>query len=242
MKLVNFMSRSNNNFDLIRLIAATCVIWDHSFLISSGATFGRPFVGYSVPLFGFISGLVICNSIFSRQKPLSFLISITTRLWIPLLLVTSFSAFVLGPMVSSIGAVEYFQLYFSDALKYVTRSAFFRPLMEIPTAFDTNRLHLINGNIWCISYFFGGYLFLLALWMLGIARKGVNGGVVFIAAAFLLMVYCYHILDLQPLQHKAPSQVLIASILLGAGVCCLKDQISVKGGSINSVSAASQKK
>ena len=68
MILEDVMSRQKNNFDLIRFFAAVLVIWDHSFVLSSKDNLNYGFWGYVVPLFGFISGLVIVNSILRKKS------------------------------------------------------------------------------------------------------------------------------------------------------------------------------
>lgn len=68
MKLAEILKRENNNLDLIRIFAAILVIWNHSFALSPLAgVINRPIVGIAVPLFGFISGLVITNSVLNKK-------------------------------------------------------------------------------------------------------------------------------------------------------------------------------
>lgn len=66
-------------------MAAILVIWNHSFALSPLPDIKSKIIGgVAVPLFGFVSGLVITNSLFNKTNSLKFIVSIFCRLWIPL--------------------------------------------------------------------------------------------------------------------------------------------------------------
>lgn len=176
MILEDVMSRQKNNFDLIRFFAAVWVIWDHSFVLSSKDNLNYGFWGYVVPLFGFISGLVIVNSILRKKKPLNFLISISSRIYIPLVLVTFFCAFVLAPVFSIYSPIDYFKFNLQESIQYFVNNCTFHFQPAIDGVFADNRYPTaVNGNLWCLSYFFGCYLFILILYLFG-ALKDRWGG------------------------------------------------------------------
>lgn len=221
--LTSILDRSKNNLDLIRLFAAIWVVWDHAFLISpepEGYDLSAP--GYVVPLFGFISGLVITNSLLNKDRPLDFLISVFCRLYIPLTMVVLVSAFVLAPCVSSLSFGEFYSQHLYDVLKYVRRNLTFRLEYGIPTVFDNNKFKLyLNGNLWCITYFFGGYLFLLSLKLIGVLRPHYKTGFFLLILAFGFLL-CQKICSQVQILPAAHNIVTVFSIVFGAAICSLK--------------------
>jgi peptidoglycan/LPS O-acetylase OafA/YrhL len=77
------------NFDTLRLIAASSVIFSHSFLIADGHERNEPFVGtlghilgvYGVYIFFILSGLLVTQSMFSSGSIASFSLKRSTRIY-----------------------------------------------------------------------------------------------------------------------------------------------------------------
>lgn len=76
MKLTVALDRRSNNFDLLRLIAASTVIFGHSFAISPSGSMLDPvlqILGFdpsgtvAVNFFFFLSGLVLTNSLLEKK-------------------------------------------------------------------------------------------------------------------------------------------------------------------------------
>ncbi|WP_320738516.1 acyltransferase family protein, partial [Enterobacter roggenkampii] len=109
--------RKNNNFDLLRIIAATAVIVYHSFAINPSWNITDPtkllltYVttgGLAVKVFFFISGLLVTNSLIRNKSLLHFLISRAFRILPGLYFVILLPSLVIGPLLTKLSINEYF--------------------------------------------------------------------------------------------------------------------------------------
>ena len=97
----------NNNFDFIRFIAASMVIYSHAFPLSRGndgellkdITNGQwSFGSLAVAVFFVISGFLISQSYDRKNQPLNFIKARILRIFPGLIVVILLSALVLGPL------------------------------------------------------------------------------------------------------------------------------------------------
>jgi peptidoglycan/LPS O-acetylase OafA/YrhL len=106
-----------NNFDLLRLIAALSVIFSHAFLLSENAqdhdplmilTGGQTILGVvGVFVFFTISGYLVAQSFDTTASPLVFLLKRALRIFPGLLVCLAICAFVIGPLVSGLSLADY---------------------------------------------------------------------------------------------------------------------------------------
>ena len=107
-----------NNFRIVRHIAATAVIFSHAFVVTGGyeslqseplerAT-GVSFAELAVNIFFVTSGFLVAQSILTRGSLVAYFISRALRIYPALILVVSLSALVLGPLVTVLSVGEYF--------------------------------------------------------------------------------------------------------------------------------------
>ena len=107
-----------NNFDLLRLIAAVSVIFSHAFLLSENSqahdplmilTGGQTVLGVvGVFVFFTISGYLVTQSFDTTASPLVFLAKRALRIFPGLLVCLLVCAFVIGPLVTGLPLAEYF--------------------------------------------------------------------------------------------------------------------------------------
>ena len=107
-----------NNFDLLRLVAALSVILSHAFLLSENSqdhdpltilTGGQTILGVvGVFVFFTISGYLVTQSFDTTGSPLVFLVKRALRIFPGLLLCLAICAFVIGPLVSGLSLAAYF--------------------------------------------------------------------------------------------------------------------------------------
>lgn len=224
---ITTISRTTNNFDLIRFIAAAWVMWDHSSMMDPSIFGNYAVAGYVVPLFGFISGFVICNSILSKKRPLDFLISITTRIYIPLVIVVLICALVVAPIYSDLPASRFFVEQIDGIKNYIFRNLSFQSEAFIPTVFEENHWKgIINGNLWCVQTFFGSYLFLLFLYLVGILRLGKAGGLS-VLAIYIIFYIAHRFLTGEKIIPLRQDILTMFAVGLGAATCCLRKHIDV---------------
>src|SRR5947199_6867638 len=108
----------DNNFDLLRLLAALSVIFSHAFLLAENSqdhdplmllTGGQAVLGVAgVFVFFTISGYLIAQSFEATPSPPVFLAKRALRIFPGLLACLAVCVFVIGPMVTSLPLRDYF--------------------------------------------------------------------------------------------------------------------------------------
>ena len=107
-----------NNFDALRLVAATSVIFSHAFFLGEGTqeseplmrlTGGQTILGVvGVFVFFTISGFLVTQSFEATGSPARFLMKRALRIYPGLLACLVLSAFVMGPFLSELSVAAYF--------------------------------------------------------------------------------------------------------------------------------------
>jgi peptidoglycan/LPS O-acetylase OafA/YrhL len=183
------MTGRQNNFDALRFFAAIAVIFSHSFLIAEGTqnrewlillTGNQCILGLTgVFIFFAISGFLVTQSFEHTAKPLHFLAKRALRIFPGLFLATLLSAFVLGPLVTTLPLGSYLSRL--EPYGYVLGNTLLNQTVhELPgVKFIDNPVGLeINGSLWTLRYEFMMYLMVLAL---GVLRQ------LTVRTAFLLL-------------------------------------------------------
>src|SRR5215831_14923863 len=111
------MPPRQNNFDALRLLAAISVIFSHSFLIAEGTQNNEPLILLTgnqailglagVFVFFAISGFLVTQSFEQTPNPLQFLAKRGLRIFPGLFIATVISAFVMGPLVTTLPLGSY---------------------------------------------------------------------------------------------------------------------------------------
>ena len=176
--------------------------------------------GISVPVFGFVSGLVITNSIISKQRPIDFLISISFRLILPLALVLLFTIIIIAPFFSSMCYFDFILMYWRSLADYFVGNITFNIQYFIPTVFEQSRYKgAVNGSLWCLPYFFGAYLFILSCFIFGFIRNRIYSGILALLFGLTILIVEF---NTQILNIPTAGVFLIFSISVGVAVSCFK--------------------
>jgi peptidoglycan/LPS O-acetylase OafA/YrhL len=172
------IARHTNNFDFLRLAAAVTVIFSHSFLIAAGTQENEPLVWFThnqcplglvaVFVFFVISGYLVTESYCRNPKPTSFVLRRAMRIYPGLLVNGLFTAFVLGPIVTTMPLASYFSdPSLRDFLAEIA-AMWPGPLALPGVLFVDNTVGLlINGALWTLCFEVMMYATVL---ILGIAR------------------------------------------------------------------------
>lgn len=166
----------DNNLNLIRFVAAACVLVSHAFPITLGVGAAEPlepFLGrslgwVSVAIFFIISGFLITQS-FERS---SHLVNWTTarilRIFPGLLIVLLITVCIIGPITSTIPIGEYIKD--TKTLTYVPRNMSLAFLQyNLPGVFTDNPYpEAINGSLWTLIYEVACYALVFALGVTGL--------------------------------------------------------------------------
>jgi peptidoglycan/LPS O-acetylase OafA/YrhL len=195
----------HNNFDALRLIAAVSVIFSHSFLVAEGTqnrewlivlTGNQCILGLTgVFIFFAISGFLVTQSFEQTPNPLHYLAKRALRIFPGLFIATLISAFVLGPLVTTLPLGAY--LSRPEAYEYVIGNTLLdQSVHELPgVSFAHNPVGLeINGSLWTLRLEFTMYLMVLVLGLLRLLTVRV---------ALVLLVFgvaCLHFEMLYPLE------------------------------------------
>lgn len=166
-----------NNFDALRLVAAGAVVFSHAFLIAEGtqqheplirATGNQAVLGLAgVFVFFAISGFLVTQSFETTGNPLHFLLKRALRIFPALFAVTVLSAFLLGPLVTTLPLHAY--LSRPGPYQYVLYNTLLdQRVHTLPgVLFVSNPVGLeINGPLWSLNCEFAMYVLVLGLGVL----------------------------------------------------------------------------
>ncbi len=174
----------DNNFDLVRVIAAFSVLFAHSRALS-GATAPlsedalRAFDAgtVAVDVFFFTSGFLVTGSLFGRANIFDYIwgraMRIFPALWVMLLVTVA----TLGPLVGTLPAVEFFRSPITH--DYVLRCATLVNGVRylLPGLFEGNPLTAgVNGSLWSLPIEWRLYEYLAAGWVLLALRPAWRSG------------------------------------------------------------------
>jgi peptidoglycan/LPS O-acetylase OafA/YrhL len=153
----------DNNFDSLRLIAATAVIFSHSFLLVDQNEVREPFVRllgphniaglYGVLVFFIISGYFVTRSYFSAASPLQFIQKRVLRIFPGLIVCTFILTFVVAPIFFNGSAPSYYLS--ADPYRYFFRTIFLQhqrsPDISGVDFYSLTCGSILNGSLWSIE-------------------------------------------------------------------------------------------
>lgn len=190
----------HNNFDFIRFLAASLVIYSHAIPLSAGnegeflkdLTDGKwSFGSLSVAVFFVISGFLIAQSYDRSKNPVQYIKARALRIFPGLICVLILSVFVLGPLFTTLPVGTYFRT--PQTYEYL-KSVFLYPLYwNLPGVFEHNTYSpSVNGSLWTIPHevLFYGLILLLGITKL-LQKKKIN--IALFLSFFILECYKYQL-------------------------------------------------
>lgn len=149
----------DNNFNLLRMVAASAVLISHSWSLAYTKAAGEPFTSLtpfslgqlSVTVFFGLSGFLIAKSFDRRRSTIEFIVARVFRLYPGLLLSLVFCVFVVGPLYT----VEPLSAYLSDPITWKFTPAglsLVRLRYALPGVFENNPHFGVNGSLWTLYY------------------------------------------------------------------------------------------
>ena len=177
----------DNNFNLIRMLAATGVLVSHAWPLSLGPQAVQPLQGVlglslgtlCVQVFFAISGYFITQSFDRRASVAGFLRARALRLF-PALLGVLLVSVLAGALLTTATMAD----YGPDALGYVWRNlGLFRPQYPLAGVFaDNPNGDAVNGSLWTLQYEVRCYLAVLLLGVTRLLRAPVLAALVLLLA------------------------------------------------------------
>lgn len=148
----------SNNFDIIRLVAASLVLISHAFPISGDTSRPEPlaqftlgqttFGAFAVEIFFFISGFLVTRSYLRSRSLVRFATARAFRIVPGLLVVALISILIMGPLVTVLGTLEYFE-------HGLTRKYLYNAILHVqyflPGVFTDHPNGAVNGSLWSLE-------------------------------------------------------------------------------------------
>lgn len=165
---------------MLRLAAATLVLVSHSFALTGHAEprLGRTTLGIiGVEIFFAISGFLVTSSWLARPRTPTFVLKRALRILPALALTVVLTAFVLGPLVSSLPTGDYLgsstpARYVADNVIAVSSADAVGDLaFRLPGVFASNETSVVNGSLWTLPVEIRAYLLVLVLGVTGLLLR-----------------------------------------------------------------------
>ena len=159
--LSTYTDSRDNNFNLVRFVAALLVLFSHSFALALGSgdaeplrlTIGMTWGTIAVDVFFITSGFLITSSYLSRGNIIAFGWARVLRIYPALVVAMLFCVFVVGAYFTTNSLSEYFQN--PQIYKYFVKNSilFFGVEFKLPGVFmGVPYKEAINGSLWTLPY------------------------------------------------------------------------------------------
>ncbi len=233
----------NNNFNLLRLVAALTVFAAHVLLLRQGLgekpSLVEQYLGTSasslaVNAFFVLSGLLVTKSLLRSQSVAEYVIARGLRLLPGFMVLTLVLTFGIGLTYTVLEPTEY--LFSGQTLQYW----FFTSLTlseagALPGLFLSNPVAtIVNGPIWTLKYEVFAYASILVLFAFGILRrKGIF--TIFFCMFLLVSIFAVQTLDIHAAAHTLNGNPLANLFRFGTcflfGTLCyvLRDNMRLNG-------------
>lgn len=158
------LHRRDNAFDLLRLLAASAVLYSHSFALlglPQPTIVGTLSLGsFAVYVFFSISGYLVCQSWHSDPRLLAFVAKRTLRIFPGLLVLLVLTTWVVGPLLSSKAAPDYAREP-ATWVYFLSNVGIFGGTDRLPGLFGSNPFpDAVNGSLWTLRYEVALYVWL----------------------------------------------------------------------------------
>ena len=229
------MTSPANNFNLLRLLAAWLVLFSHSYHLSGQGqqeplmllTDGRMTLGtVAVGVFFAISGYLITASAYARPELRSFLSARVRRIFPALTLVVVLTALLLGPLVTTLAAADYFRE--EETWSYIVRNISMWHLQYVlPGVFSGNPLGGgVNGSLWTLPIEFSLYLAVGGgVWLLRRMGRQASVALPLLALVAVCALCWWKVLE----GSTAGPLLLVPYFLLGAGYRLMRQRFPMHG-------------
>lgn len=221
MVIQDYLKGRDNNFNLLRFIAAFSVVWSHATIVVYGndaieplmREFGYTLGSLAVNVFFVISGFLMAQS-YLRSRNLYYYAAARFMRLIPGLFVVSIlAAFVMGPVFTTLNTGDYFAQ--ADTWVYVPiTTSMVDDLLTLPGVFETHPAYVeINTPLWTLRWEAAAYVGIAILGVL----KGLENKRIFAVSGLLFIILFFSVTTFTDLR----DQIAPADHFLRFGLCYL---------------------
>jgi peptidoglycan/LPS O-acetylase OafA/YrhL len=204
IRLADVIHGRNNNFHLLRLAAASAVLFSHSYPLATGdthdeplrASFGCTFGSIAVDLFFLISGMLVTMSLLRRNSAADFARARFFRIWPALITAVFATLLILGPAFTTAPLTTYFSS--KETLRYLVLNLILVKgiAYTLPGVFHVNPApDAVNGSLWTLPSEVRCYIVLLAGWML-LRKIGALSRIRLVVSLAWLALLAWHLFSL----------------------------------------------
>lgn len=180
--LDDFVGGRDNNFTLIRFLAAAAVLVSHSYALSTGnpaieplrAWLGLSMGDLAVGVFFLTSGFLVSGSLLSRRSVARFAVARALRIYPAMVVSVALTVLAVGVWFSTWPLHAY--LSSGQTWRYIAMNSILVTGIEyrLPGAFEHTPIRLaVNGSLWSLPYELAMYLLLVVVWF-GLARLTIR--------------------------------------------------------------------
>jgi len=234
MTFSSLLERTQNNLNLVRLIAALLVTLSHAFALT-GNIKSEPFLrftgdqtfGYfAVFVFFVVSGLLISRSFDQNPSIGHYLGSRVLRIYPALMLVLLLSALPLGLWLTTLPLAEYIR--HKEVWRYVVENLAFVTSHQLPGVFEKQPASTsVNGSLWTLAFEIYAYLLVIGAGLLGLlkSRHAFN-----LAVVAMILLYAKEPIGflLMPGRWEAPYFMPLLGFLFGTFVYVNRDWVQCR--------------
>lgn len=231
----SLMDGRNNNFNLLRLLAAFFIAYYHCyFMVLGPAMDEKVYIGLyelsqiALNFFFITSGFLIALSFTRRSSLFSYCIARILRLIPGVFVLSLLICFVMGPLVTNVSLSSYFTSF--DTWVYVPLTTALQPDRTLLGVFSENiNPHEIDSALWTLRYEMICYVGLAALGLLGLLTDLAKFGLVSIGVLIVFLLVSF----LTPFREIAAINHLVhfgLSFFIGTMAFVYKDKVPLHWG------------
>lgn len=188
--LSQFTQGRDNNFNLIRMLAAAAVLVSHSYVLSTGrpeiqplqASLGMDIGNMAVDIFFIASGFLVTASLLTRQSALEFVWARVLRIYPALIIMVLLTVFALGIAFTTLPTSDYLAQPRTYLYLWKSSTLIWGVSYLLPGVFEGNPYPgAVNGSLWTMPFEIRMYAYLVIAWALLLFAKAYQSRLLRIA-------------------------------------------------------------